>query len=165
MKVLCFLDSEHYTDPEYVRLADDTAESEVQGFIEQKFKSDLSWECGKNAEATIEWMEDGKCAKISSMQDDGEFFIVCAIKEIPDARCISAYHHAYEGVGFEVKGFDTIEEARDNSARWADEVKKDLRKVAEEDRDLNFICIDDEYQWHMFTSQLVFETKIMKAAA
>ena len=166
MKILCFVDSIHYTDPEYIRVADDTTDKEVARFVEKKLTSDVAYECGQGHNPVITWMDEGKRAEISVLLSDNErYFIVCEIKEVDDGNYISAYHHCYEGVGFEVKSFDTIEEARNASSTWADEIKRDRREVISDERSINFINIDDSYQWHMFTSQLVFETEIAKAAA
>ena len=166
MKILCFLDSTHYTDPEYIRVSDTATKKEIEKFVENKLKDDLAWECGKERNPVIIWMDEGKRAEISVMLSENDrFFEFCEIKEIPDADFISAYHTAYENTEFvEVKGFDSIDEARKYSAKRADEVKKDLRKVASDERELNFINIDDEYQWHMFTSELVKEKQIKAAA-
>ena len=88
-----------------------------------------------------------------------EFFIVCEIKSLSDHDYIAAYHHAYEGVDFKVKGFDSIEEARAYSNKAADDFKSEVDCWSDE-RGINSITLDDNNEWHIWTSQLVHETAI-----
>lgn len=158
MKILCFLDSEHYTDPEYIRVSDKAKDEDIREYVERKLHQDMAWEKGRDHEGEIEW-ESGKRATAREFTGGDEFFIVCEIKSLPDHDYISGYHHAYDGVSFEVYGFDSIKEAREFSNKAADDFRKGL-KVYQDDRSLNSITIDDDNEWHIWTSQLIHETSV-----
>ncbi len=156
MKILCLLDSVHYTDPEYIRVNDNVPALDIKEYAKERMLEYVEAEIGrKDPSQKIEWEGDER----ADLRAGEDYFVVCEIKSIPDAKCITGYNHAYDGVGFKVKGFDSIEEARAFATKKADELAGQV-KIVEDNRDINSITLDDDNEWHHWESQLISETTI-----
>lgn len=108
MYLTLMLDDEHYTDP-YYRVC----ETEVEGF--EIFKK---W----NNEDYGEYCEEGN--RFEWTDDFGWWhrFAVCEVYGLNDKPYVLIWWHAYNGVDFSVKQFDTFEEANAAMRAEADNI-------------------------------------------
>lgn len=102
------LDDEHYTDLYY-----ESCETEVEGF--DIFKK---W----NNEDYGEYYEEGNRFVWTDDFDCEQRFAVCEVYELNDKPYVLIWWHAYNGVDFSVKQFDTFEEANAAMRAEADNI-------------------------------------------
>lgn len=137
MYLALMLDDEHYTDLYY-----ESCETEVEGF--DIFKK---W----NNEDYGEYYEEGNRFVWQTISK--QRFAVCEVYELNDKPYVLIWWHAYNGVGFSVKQFDTFEEANAAMRAEADNIYIDEANVeacANEpitSDDWSGI-IDDGYEWN-----------------
>jgi len=117
MYLALMLDDEHYTDLYY-----ESCETEVEGF--DIFKK---W----NNEDYGEYYEEGNRFVWTDDFDCEQHFAVCEVYELNDKPYVLIWWHAYNGVDFSVKQFDTFEEANAAMRAEADNI---------------YIYIDDAYE-------------------
>lgn len=108
MYLALMLDDEHYTDLYY-----ESCETEVEGF--DIFKK---W----NNEDYGEYYEEGNRFVWTDDFDYEQRFAVCEVYELNDKPYVLIWWHAYNGVDFSVKQFDTFEEANAAMRAEADNI-------------------------------------------
>lgn len=144
--LLCALDDENYADPyfythnSYKQALDEALETAISLLKE--------WGNGN-----ITFSEYEKRVDVKNI--NGEQFWVAEIKELDtDEQCAVVWHHAYEGVGFEVLFQGTYTECV--------EKRKEFIKKAFEENDYpggdntdfdmeNDDCIDTGIEWEMYS--------------
>lgn len=139
MYLTLMLDDEHYTDPYY-----QVCETEVEGF--EVFKK---W----NNEDYGEYYEEGNRFEWIDDFDWEHRFAVCEVYELNDKPYVLIWWHAYNGVDFSVKQFDTFEEANAVMRAEADNIyldEADVEAYANDPitpDDWSGI-VDDGYEWN-----------------
>ena len=165
MYILCNLDSEHYTDPEYRKFNSNTKLEDIRKYAVKDAREYIRDEMGRKSaeEGIYEWDKDG-------MRLDarvGDFFVVYEIKELPDADYIIGYYHAYNGVDFTVRTATSIDVAREIAKSEAD-ILVDKMSVPLEDYDtdnINQRIVDDGCQWHVWSTYYMNTETSVKAVA
>lgn len=131
MKVVLMLDDEHYTQPCII-----FCETEEEGF-------DLfeSWNAETEGTYTV---EGNRCT-----WERGYNFAVCEVYDLSEKPYILIHWHAYEGVGFDVKQFDSFEEANATMRSEAEDIliRDEVENYPVTDEDCGAV-IDDGYEWN-----------------
>lgn len=138
--LMCMLDSENYTEP-VIRFCE-TREEGFQMFKDlvtpyndpPKFEVD-----GNRCDAT--WWEPGE-----ETYDD---FAVCEVFGLNEKPYILVWWHAYEGVDFNVKQFDSFEEANATMRSEAEDILilDEVENYPVTDEDWGAV-VDDGYEWN-----------------
>lgn len=134
MYLAVMIDGEHYIDMEYY-----PCQSIEDGF--ELFKEDFV-----ESEAEFEVKENRIVATYY-----GDFgskdFSVCEVYEVDEKPYTLVWWHAYNGVDFTVRTFDSFEEAREVMVAEASELASKLEDAQQDFDKGNMICIDTGYEW------------------
>lgn len=141
MYIATMLDDENYAYPAY-----QLCESIEDGF--EVFKNDF---CDNETRYEI------KGNRCDAMWYTGglwsyEAFAVCEVFELNDKPYVLIWHHAYNGVDFSVRQFDTFEEANAVMRAEADDIYIDEAKIEPEDNEVTpedwSAIVDNGYEWN-----------------
>lgn len=143
--LLCALNDENYTEPKFY----------IYESREEAFKNAVE-DCINAADGGDFQLEVENNQNRISVNFDYDNFFVTEIKELDldDGNCAIIWHHAYEGVGFEVLFQGTYDECV--------EKRKDFIKKAFEENDYsggdnsdfdmeNDACIDTGIEWEIYS--------------
>lgn len=144
MKIVVGIDGEHYTDLYY-------------GFVETE---DEAYEWAKEDAENLECFE---FEREEHNRFAGYYWYDPSYDSIPDFTIYECYDlnekpyilvwwHAYNGVDFTVRQFDTFEEANEvmkteSNYAWIEENDPDYREVTQDDGDT---CVDTGCEWEMW---------------
>ena len=141
MYIATMLDDENYAYPAY-----QLCESIEDGF--EVFKNDF---CDNETRYEI------KGNRCDAMWYTGglwsyEAFAVCEVFELNDKPYVLIWHHAYNGVDFSVRQFDTFEEANAVMRAEANNIYIDETKIEPEDNEVTpedwSAIVDNGYEWN-----------------
>ena len=141
MYIATMLDDENYAYPAY-----QLCESIEDGF--EVFKNDF---CDNETRYEI------KGNRCDAMWYTGglwsyEAFAVCEVFELNDKPYVLIWHHAYNGVDFSVRQFDTFEEANAVMRAEAADIYIDETKIEPEDNEVTpedwSAIVDNGYEWN-----------------
>lgn len=76
-----------------------------------------------------------------------EDFSVCEVYEVDEKPYTLVWWHAYDGVDFTVRLFDSFEEARETMTAEANELMSKLEDAQQDSDEGNFICVDTGIEW------------------
>lgn len=143
MKILVGIDGDHYTDLDY-----EFVETKDKAFERFEKIANEGYECFE-----IEREENRFTGYYyDSPLSDYPNFIVYECYDINEKPYILVWWHAYNGVDFTVRQFDTFEEANEimkaeSNYAWIEENDPEYREVTQDD---GSTCVDTGCEWEMW---------------
>ena len=143
MKILVGIDGDHYTDLDY-----EFVETKDKAFEQFEKIANEGYECFE-----IEREKDRFTGYYyDSPLSDYPNFIVYECYDLNEKPYILVWWHAYNGVDFTVRQFDTFEEANEimkaeSNYAWIEENDPEYREVTQDD---GSTCVDTGYEWEMW---------------
>lgn len=148
MYIATMLDDENYTEPAY-----HLCESIEDGF--EWFKNYFCSDEYYHDDETMYKVNGNRCDAKWYTYTCGswsEAFAVCEVFELNDKPYVLIWHHAYNGVDFSVRQFDTFEEANAVMRAEAADIYIDEAKIEPEDNEVTpedwSAIVDDGYEWN-----------------
>lgn len=143
MKIIVGIDGDHYTDLDY-----EFAETKDKAFERFEKIANEGYECFE-----IEREENRFIGYYyDSPLSDYPNFIVYECYDLNEKPYILVWWHAYNGVDFTVRQFDTFEEANEimkaeSNYAWIEENDPEYREVTQDDGNT---CVDTGCEWEMW---------------
>lgn len=113
MYFACALDDEYYVSPSFA--ISDTRESvkEIIKDVIPQYYDKVSWRKATNEEKSgYGYIERGIAQQPLEDLEDDDSWIVMTIHEVPDTKYYLVWYHAYDGVDFQVRGYDDLTTAQ-----------------------------------------------------
>ena len=136
MYLAVMIDGEHYTDMEAY-----PCNSIQEGFdlFKKNFVMDYSAKYRVNNNRIV--------ATYYTWSYLYEDFSVCEVYKVDEKPYTLVWWHAYDGVDFTVRTFDSFDEARETMITEAGELMSKLEDAQQDSDEGNFICVDTGIEW------------------
>lgn len=150
--LLCILNDQNYTEPGFEFY--DTLEKAKENCVDNVLEHYKHYKFSKEeAMSYMEFEEKEKSYRYDYSDNDGVYeFLVHEIIEVDvnenDYLCV--WHHAYNGVDFEILKVGSYEECVKAMYESADKVLNNVEST-EDFRNENQVCIDTENEWEVWT--------------